>query len=360
MRRFCTSLGCFGGNKRTRAAAGRAPPGAGLGADQVPSCAQSGLLTLAPCRPPSRPLPSRPLCKSVARRLLQPRSPATHPSPAGFCLLVARDPHTHEHTQVHPHHNREVWEIAEQNPGFRGAVVAKVRRAQPEFQPEPRLAEPARDSELVALRVVHREVLAVGAPGGRPRLPRGASAQRRGAGVQGNEPSAGLGFCVFSEVPRPSEGAAGRPDARSSGSHPWPVPWASWFMGSPATSCGEVCRAGAEQTMGRAAARWGWGGGGVGASRGSPGRRGPRTRVAPEARGAPPRARAPADVPPPRGFLRVSSPLRFQPGAGNPPLISRPGGLGSFRSHCSEQRAGVGALFRRCPFKGSHKGVPSG
>lgn len=157
----------------------------------------------------SCPLPSRSLLKSVAPRRLQPHSPATHLS-GGFFLFVVCDPHTHEHTQVYPHHNSEIWEIAEQNPGFRRVVVYKVRGAQSEFQPEPRLPEPARDSELVALRFLHREILIVGTSGGRPRFSCRASAQRRGAGVQGKGP----GGCFLS-----LEGA------RGSGRAPGPRVW---------------------------------------------------------------------------------------------------------------------------------------
>lgn len=160
-----------------------------------------GVLTLSPRSPPCRPFPSRPLLKSVARRRLQLHSPATHPS-RGFFFVCRVRSHTHEHTQVYPHHNCTIWEIAEQNPGFRRVVVYKVRGAQPEFQPEPRLPEPARDSELVALRFLHREILIVGTSGGRPRFPRGASAQWRGAGVQGKEPAVRFCFLSCKKIPR--------------------------------------------------------------------------------------------------------------------------------------------------------------
>lgn len=93
--------------------------------------------------------------------------------------------HPHEHTKVNPHHDRALWQTSEQNPGFRRARVDKTHRVQPEFQPQPRLAEPARDSQLVALRFLHREILIVGAPGRRPQFPSRASAQRGGAGLQG-------------------------------------------------------------------------------------------------------------------------------------------------------------------------------
>lgn len=276
------------GNKRTRAAADRVPPGAGLGADQVPSGAHLEVLTLSPRSP--LPVPSlRTPFKTRGTEAPAAALPGTHPS-RGFFFVCRVRSHTHEHTQVYPHHNSEIWEIAEQNPGFRRVVVYKVRRAQPEFQPEPRLPEPARDSELVALRFLHREILIVGTSGGRPRFPSGASAQWRGAGVQGKEPGLWLCFLSFKDSPavwRGPEGAGGRRALESGGgrfervNNPWPREMGVFIYFVPVrlvVKFLERCRQ--------------WGGlrrGRFGEIRGRGGRRdraGAQTRVLLEARGA--------------------------------------------------------------------------
>lgn len=81
----------------------------------------------------------------------------------------------HEHTEVKSYQHFTLWEIAAQNARFWRAILSKDYR---EFQSQPRIAQPARDTGFLLLHIPDWGLPFVGATGGRPRFQSRPPAQR--------------------------------------------------------------------------------------------------------------------------------------------------------------------------------------